>query len=105
MGTIQHFKSSTRNTQTLIEKPSKIPMVRLSTVDRAKLMCVKLARFPFPEPKRKSTLFTVRLGHRQWTVSNFSELPFVVRIILPRRQRQQIIDRELQQTTPRVICF
>merc|ERR1711964_663397 len=82
----------------------RTPMVELSTVDRAKRMCAQLAQFTLPEPKRKSTLFTVRLGHRKWTVSNFSELPLCVRI-LTRHQRKQIVDRELQQTTPRIIFF
>merc|ERR1711964_910328 len=86
------------DSQFLNPKITEYPMTRLSTVDRAKRMCAKLAQFALPE-KTKAKRFTVRLGHRQWIVSNFSELPLCVRAILNRDQRQQIVDRELQQQT------
>merc|ERR1711964_607304 len=78
-------------------------MTTISTVDRAKLICAELAKSSLnssPKKQQQSKFFTVRLGHRKWTISNFSELPFCVRALLTRGQREQIFDHELQRGSP-----
>merc|ERR1711964_864540 len=84
----------------------QIPMAHLSTVERAKRMCDKFLSASLTLPQAKTQLvnhvFTVRLANRKWAVRNFSELPLCVRTILTQAQIRQILDRELQTTTPSV---